>query len=377
MSKINDARITRYTELALSLSSDISEKDSSRAEDAPSIGPLLERIQSGHSAAERKKLYSEGMFQAPVSKNLSKADIACVGVPFDRSESFDLSGPRQGPHTVRYASAGQGEIHEATGINIFKACSVIDWGDIDLHGRRGRLGADITTISSVYKQFAQAGVRPLSIGGEAISTYGMLKGLSLSGERPLALIHLDAHHRSNGDRFGPRLTNRGFLRLATVKGLIDPENSAQIGMRAQGLTGLEFAKQTGMTVISAREFQSRRPRDVSEEIREAVADMPCYISIDASIFDCGILPSAKAPVPFGLTVREVRDFLDGLCGLNVVGADLMDLSPHYDTACVSAAIGSSIAFELLGLLATSAITRNQKSPLTGNAAQFTPEQQPA
>ncbi|MGI9373282.1 MAG: arginase family protein, partial [Hyphomicrobiales bacterium] len=337
----------------MTLSSNIRQKDSSRCEEAPSIGPLLERIQ----AEPREKLFNEGMFQTPVTNNLSNVDIVCVGVPFDQSKSFDLSGPRQGPHAVRHASAGQGEIHGATGINVFKACSVVHWGDATLHGRRGQIGADITAISNVYKKFALAGVTPLSLGGEAISTYGMLKGLSLGGERPVAFIHLDAHHRSNGDRFGPRLTNRGFLRLATVKGLIDPEKSAQIGVRAQGLTGLEFAKQTGMTVISAREFQSRRPRDVAEEVRNTIGDMPCYLSVDASIFDCGILPSAKAPVPFGLAVREVRDFLDGLCGMNLVGADLMELTPHYDTACISAAIGSSIAFEMLGLLASGSIAR--------------------
>jgi len=359
LSKIDLTRIARYADLAISLSKDMDQKDSSVYSDGLDIGSLLDRIQNNQNIEPTDIPVGEGMFLAPRTRNLNGVDIACVGIPLDQSEGFNLSGPRQGPNAVRYASAGQGEIYEPTGLNIFNACSIIDWGDVRFTQSPGNIRSRIARVAEIYLNFAEQGVATLSIGGQHISTYGILEGLALGGERPLAMIHLGAQHRANGDRFGPRLDNSGFMRLATVKGLIDPEKSLLAGVRGQGLSGLEFSKQTGMTVVTARTFQSRRPQDVAEEVRDLVGDNPCYISIDTNVLDCGVLPSAKAPIPFGLTAREIRDFLDGLCGLKFVGADLMEFAPHYDNACISSALASAIGFELLGLLATASIAREE------------------
>jgi arginase family enzyme len=273
---------------------------------------------------------------------------------------------------LRYTSAGQGEIHEPSGLNIFNACSIIDWGDIEFDESERNRSRDIEQIAKTYKNFAQRGISTFSVGGEHISTYGVLKGLTLDGERPVALIQLDAHHNTSGDRHGPRLTDGGFFRLATVKGLIDPEKSTQARLRGQGLTGLEFSKQTGMNTVTARTFQARGAQSIAAEVRELVGDMPCYLTIDTSVLDCGVLPGTRLSVPFGLSPREVRDFLDGLCGINLVGADLMELSPQYDTVCISTAIASGIGFELLGLLSQATVTRRKReiASAIGNPGPF-------
>ena len=247
---------------------------------------------------------------------------------------------------MRHASAGQGDIHEPTGLNVFSSCTVNDWGDIDLQTRRSALAKNIKRIADVFEQFAQHNVSPLAIGGEHIATYGCLRGITRNAEQPVALIHLDAHHRSDGDRFGPRLTSRGFLRLATVKGFIDPERSVHIGLR-------------GAAIVTAREFQARRAYDIAEQVHNTIGDRPCYLSIDASVFDCGVLPTATAPVPFGLTTREVRNLLDGLSGANLVGAELTGFTPHYDNACVSATLAAGFAFEMLGLLVQARISHKR------------------
>ena len=131
-------------------------------------------------------------------------------------------------------------------------------------------------------------------------------------------------------------------------------------MRGQGLSGLDFSRQTGMEVITARDFQYEGAEAVAKKVRNAVGDLPCYLSIDATVFDCGLLPTSRLTVPFGLCPREVRQFLEGLCGIDLVGADIMELSPDYETACVSSALASAIAFEMLGILSVAVSAREKK-----------------
>ncbi len=359
LSKIDQAKIAKYTDVALRLANNFSDKDSFHYANGPEIGPLLERIQNSGASHHGGPVQGEGMFLAPFTQCLENVDIACVGVPLDKSANYDLSGPRQGPRALRFASAGQGEIHEPSGLNVFDASSIIDWGDVEFNIAEQSQAKHIERIAKIYRNFARRGISTFSVGGEHVSTYGVLKGLTLDGERPVALIHLDAHHNASGDQHGPRLNDSGFLRLATVKGLIDPEKSTQAGLRGRGLTGLEFSRETGMNIVTARNLQARGAGNVAEQIRKMVGNMPCYLTMDTSVLDCGVMPGTRLPVPFGLSAREVREFLDGLCGVNLIGADIMELSPQYDSACVSSALASGIGFEMLGLLSKASVSRKQ------------------
>jgi hypothetical protein len=161
LSKIDQAKIAKYRDAALRQSQSFCDKDSYYYGNGPEIGPLLDRIQStGRNNVSGQVVAPaecEGMFFAPRTKRLNDVDIACVGIPLDKSESFDLSGPRQGPRALRYASAGQGEIHEPSGLNIFNTCSIIDWGDIEFDESERNRSRDIEQIAKNLQEFCPTG----------------------------------------------------------------------------------------------------------------------------------------------------------------------------------------------------------------------------
>jgi len=142
-----------------------------------------------------------------------------------------------------------------------------------------------------------------------------------------------------------------------VDGVIDPERTIQIGLRGRGIIRCDFSYETGMRVVLVDEFQSKGVQAIVEEARKVVGDGPCYLTVDTDVFDCSEMPGTTLPEPFGLTGCEVRDFIRGLRGLNIVGADLMELSPTYDPTGKSACLASGIAFELLCLLAEARASR--------------------
>ncbi|GAG09355.1 unnamed protein product, partial [marine sediment metagenome] len=170
MSKIDQAKIAKYQDVAMRLSHKLSDKDSVHYANGPEIGPLLECIQKSGESHHTGPTGDEGMFLAPLTQCLENVDIACVGIPLDKSASFDLSGPRQGPRALRYASAAQGEVHEPSGLNVFDACSIIDWGDIEFSIAERDKTRQIEQIAKVYRNFARRGIATFSVGGEHVST---------------------------------------------------------------------------------------------------------------------------------------------------------------------------------------------------------------
>ncbi|GAJ10320.1 unnamed protein product [marine sediment metagenome] len=118
-----------------------------------------------------------------------------------------------------------------------------------------------------------------------------------------------------------------MLQLATTEGVIDPERTIQIGLRGRGLTRCDFSFDSGMRVVLVEEFQKKGAVAIAEEARKIVGSGPCYLTIDTDVFDCSEMPGTTLPEPFGLTGREVRDFLRDLRGLDLVGADIVELCP--------------------------------------------------
>jgi arginase family enzyme len=152
---------------------------------------------------------------------------------------------------------------------------------------------------------------------------------------------------------GARVSDASIFQLATVEGSIDPERTIQIGMRGRGIYRCEFSYNSGMRVVRAEEFKKLGVEKVVEEAKKIVGNGPVYLTIDTDVFDCSIMPGTTLPEPFGLSGEEVRDIIRGLRGMNIIGADLMELSPNYDPTGMSACLASGIAFELLCLLAES------------------------
>ncbi|KLN60566.1 hypothetical protein WH96_11350 [Kiloniella spongiae] len=305
-----------------------------------------------------------GMFRAPHRKNLIDVDMAFVGIPLDLGVPNPRPGTRKGPEAVRYWSLDRNLVHYATKVCPFDLCSVIDWGDIEFTQDAYNLEACLNEIYCVYREFKEKDIVPLTIGGEHTCTYPVLKALSKDGEEPLGLIHLDAHGDTSCNFGGTRISDATLFQVATVDGLIDPERTIQIGLRGRGVPRCDFSHDSGMRVVLADELQEKGVSYVLEEIRRVVGDKPCYLSVDTDVLDCSVMPGTTLPEPFGLTGREVRDVIRGTRGLDVVGADLMELSPTYDPTGMSACLASGLAFELFCLLAEARSKSKSKNELT-------------
>lgn len=292
-----------------------------------------------------------GMFRAPHRKALDEIDLAIVGIPLDLGVPNPRPGTRRGPEAVRTWSLDRNLVHHVTGVCPYELCRIADWGDVECHEDSYHLAACLDAIYRVYQPMAERDISTLTIGGEHTCTYPVLKALSKDGEAPLALIDLDAHADTSVGFGGTRISDASLFQVATVDGLIDPGKAIQIGIRGRGVPRCDFSYDSGMRVVLAEEFQARGAASVVEEALEIVGDARAYLSIDTDVFDCMCMPGTTLPEPFGLTGREVRDVIRGLRELDVVGADLMELSPPYDPTGMSACLAAGIAFELLCLLA--------------------------
>ncbi len=292
-----------------------------------------------------------GMFRAPHSKNLDGVDIVLVGIPMDIGVPNPRPGTRLGAKELRYWSLDRNLVHYKTRVCPFDICSIVDWGDIEFKEDVFNLNANLEDVFDVYRQFRDADAVPLTVGGEHTGTFPILRALSKEGEEPLALIHLDAHGDTSANFGGTRVSDASLFQVATVEGYIDPEYTIQIGLRGRGVPRCDFSYDSGMRVVLVDELQERGVAAIVAEARELIGDRPCYLTIDTDVFDCAVMPGTTLPEPFGLTGAEVRDIIRGVRGMDIVGADLMELSPPNDPTGMSMCLASGIAFELLCLLA--------------------------
>jgi len=292
-----------------------------------------------------------GMFLAPRHRNLTGLDLALVGIPLDLGVPNPRPGTRMGPNALRQWSLNKETMNFSTGVMPYEICNVADWGEIEFRRAPYNLDACIDEIFEAYQAFAEADVVPLTIGGEHTCTFPILK--ALGAKEPLGLIHLDAHADTCVNFDGVRVSDATVIQLAVTEGVVDPERTIQIGLRGRGLIRSHFNEESGMRVVLAEEFQERGAKEIIAEARKVVGNGPCYLTIDSDVIDASEMPGTTLPEPFGLYGREVRDFIRGLRGLNIIGADFMELSPAYDPTAASVSLAAGIAFEQFCLLAES------------------------
>jgi agmatinase len=342
MAKISKKRLEKYRKLAEKELWDI-EHDG--------FNQFFSRARKENVELISNSFSIQGMFRAPHRKDLDGVDLAIVGVPLDLGVPNPRPGTRLGPEAVRYWSKDRNMVNYHTEVVPFDLCSIIDWGDVEFVQDAFNLDACIDQLIKDYSVFKENNVVTLTIGGEHTITYAILA--AFGKDEPLSVIHLDAHGDTAVMFGGTRVSDASIFQLATVQGVIDPERTIQIGMRGRGIYRCEFSQASGMRMIKVEEFKTLGVEAVVQEARRVVGDGPVYLTIDTDVFDCSVMPGTTLPEPFGLGGEEVRDIIRGLRGLNIVGADLMELSPPYDPTGMSACLASGIAFELLCLLAES------------------------
>lgn len=280
--------------------------------------------------------------------DFSGLDIALIGVPMDLGVT-NRPGARFGPRAVR-AMERIGPYNHALKVVPLAEATVADVGDVPFRSRFD-LAQSIEDIEAFYTRVAAAGVRPCSVGGDHSITYPIMK--ALGRERPLGMVHIDAHSDTSGEYDGAKFHHGGPFRWAVLDGVLDPERTIQIGIRGSSEFLWEFGYDSGMTLIHAEKFAEMGVKAVIEKARAVVGDGPVYVSFDIDGIDPAYAPGTGTPEVGGLTPREVQALLRGLAGLDIVGGDVVEIAPEYDTTTNTAHVGSQILLEILSLVVLS------------------------
>jgi guanidinopropionase len=273
-------------------------------------------------------------------------DVALVGVPMDLGVT-NRAGARLGPRAVR-AIERIGPYNHALEVVPRAACHAADIGDVPLTSRYS-LDQSIADIEQFYTRIRQAGVRPLSVGGDHSVTCPILK--ALAADRPLGLVHIDAHCDTMGEFDGSKFHHGGPFRQAVLAGALDPERTVQIGIRGPAEIFWGFSYESGMTVLHIEDVDRLGIAAVVETARRVVGDGPVYVSFDVDGLDPAYAPGTGTPEAGGLTPREAQIILRGLKGLDIVGGDVVEVAPEYDPTSNTAMVGAQMLFEIFSLMA--------------------------
>ncbi|MDP6393994.1 MAG: agmatinase [Desulfobacterales bacterium] len=281
--------------------------------------------------------------------DLDAFDIAMVGIPYDGAVT-NRPGARHGPREIRNASTMMRSIHPVTRINPYRLCRVGDAGDVPFT-RAYEVEETLNDITRFFTQLYEADVVPLAAGGDHSVTLAILRAMIVDG--PIGMVHIDAHTDTWDEFMGCKFMHGTPFRRAVEKNLIDPGRTVQIGIRgAQNKTeGWDYSLDSGMRVIFMDEFTKIGVAAVIDEIHRVIGDGRAYISFDIDVLDPAFAPGTGTPEVGGLTTIEALTLLRGLNPLNLIGADVVEVSPPYDPSGNTALVGATIMYELLCLLA--------------------------
>jgi guanidinobutyrase len=286
------------------------------------------------------------MFRLPTPDTAAGLDVALVGVPLDIGTS-NRTGSRYGPRQIRSESVLVRPYGMATGAAPFDSFQVADVGDVPLNTYS--LEKSIAIIESHFDELLNQGCKTISIGGDHTISLPILRAQhKLHG--PAALVHVDAHSDTNDAMFGEPVTHGTIFRRAIEEQLVDPGKMFQIGLRATGYAAEDFdwARGFGVRVVPAEEcwYQSLAP--LMTEIRDSIGThQPVYLSFDIDGLDPSVAPGTGTPEPAGLTTSQGLEIIRGLYGLNIIGCDLVEVSPPYDTTGNTALLAANLIFEML------------------------------
>ncbi len=276
-------------------------------------------------------------------------DIALAGVPWDGGTT-NRPGARHGPRQIRDMSSLMRRVHPTSGTAPYELARIADVGDAPVNPID--LADSLHRIEVFFAAIYAAGCRPLAAGGDHLITLPILR--AIAKHRPVGLIHVDAHCDTNDTYFGGhRYTHGTPFRRAVEEGLLDPRRTIQVGIRASlyARDDNAFSHQSGMRVVEMQEIERIGMDAVLAEARRVVGEGPTYISFDVDGLDPAYAPGTGTPESGGLTTREAFTLLRGLRGLDLVGGDVVEVSPPFDASGNTALVGATMMFEILCLLA--------------------------
>lgn len=294
-------------------------------------GPSFENVFGGANSFLRRRY----------SKDLTHVDIAVTGVPFDQAVT-NRPGARFGPRAIREASCLQSpDAPYGWGFDVMTEAEIIDFGDVafdyaDVPSFPAALEAHISTILA-------SGAASVALGGDHYVTLPILRAHA-AVHGPLSVIQIDAHTDTWADDTTYRIDHGTFMYRAIKEGIIDPARSVQIGIRTDNPDTM------GVHIIDARAAHEMGPTRVADRIREIVGPNACYLTFDIDGLDPAFAPGTGTPVWGGLSSVEADALLHDLAGVNIVGADVVEVSPPYDSTGATAVAGAHVAVALCCLI---------------------------
>ena len=288
------------------------------------------------------------MMRLPFVASAQGLDVAFIGVPLDTGTS-NRAGARFGPRQIRAESSLLRPYNMATGAAPFDALQVADIGDVAINTYS--LDKSMTIISDFYRSVLAADCIPLTMGGDHTIALPILRAIK-EKHGPVALVHVDAHADVNDDMFGERIAHGTPFRRAVDEQLLQNDKVWQIGLRGSGYAAEDFdwPREQGFTIVLAHEVWYRSLAPLMDGIRAKIGDAPCYLSFDIDGIDPSFAGGTGTPEIGGLTVPQALEIIRGCRGLNLVGADLVEVAPPYDPSGNTALLGANLLYEMLCVL---------------------------
>jgi guanidinobutyrase len=288
------------------------------------------------------------MMRLPAVDSAEGMDVVFIGIPLDVGTS-NRPGTRFGPKQIRAESVMLRPYNMWTRAAPFDSLRVGDLGDVPIN--TFDLKDAVARITDFYNKVLAHDVIPLTLGGDHTLSLPVLRAIA-DKHGPVGLIHVDAHADINEHMFGEAIAHGTPFRRAVEEGLIDPFRTWQIGLRGTGYTAEDFdwARDQGFTVVQAEELWHQSAAPLIERARAAMGDGPVYLTFDIDSLDPGFAPGTGTPEIGGLTPIQAIEIIRGCRGLNLVGADLVEVSPPYDPQGNTALLAANLIYEMLCVL---------------------------
>ncbi|ANT59282.1 agmatinase [Salipiger sp. CCB-MM3] len=285
------------------------------------------------------------MMRLPAAESAEGLDACFLGIPMDIGTS-NRPGTRLGPRQIRDESRMIRPYNMATGAAPFEHLQVADIGDVPIN--LYDLKKSVEIIAEHYRGVLAHGVVPLTLGGDHTLTWPILRAIK-ERHGPVALIHVDAHSDTNEEMFGETAAHGCPFRRAWEEGCLQNDKVFQIGLRGTGYAADDFdwGRRQGWTCIQAEECWHKSLSPLMAEIRAKIGDAPVYLSYDIDSLDPAFAPGTGTVEVGGLTTMQGLEIIRGCAGLNLVGCDLVEVSPPYDPSGNTAVIAANFLYEML------------------------------
>jgi len=285
----------------------------------------------------------------PRIDEVSDVDTAVVGVPFDSGVSY-RPGARFGPAHVRESSRLLRPYNPAGDVEPFANHQVVDAGDMAVNPFD--IEAAVNQVHAGARMVLERAGRMLTIGGDHTIALPLLRAMS-ERHGPVAVVHFDAHLDTWESYFGAKYTHGTPFRRASEEGLIDRTGSVHVGTRGRLYSPTDLAddRELGFQIVHGVEMDEIGAHGVIERIAERIKGRPVYVSVDIDVLDPAFAPGTGTPEAGGLTSRELLSILRSFGELNLVGADIVEVSPPYDHAEITGIAASHVAYELVSAMA--------------------------